>query len=171
MKIASTPTPSHARDHARAGGKANIETPFTLPSSASENTDAPTAAAANSAAPAGGKTVPPGLEKVQARLMAIADEQRTHGQSQALASISRNIARYAEQQATATPVDDPTTETDALADNAASTESEVTATVADAETPDAVPESTPPNVVETPQIVDATPDVDLAADEPPAAQA
>ena len=38
---------------------------------------------------------------MQARLQEIAPENRNHGQSTALSSINRNIARYTEQQAAA----------------------------------------------------------------------
>lgn len=46
------------------------------------------------------KTAPPGLEKVLARLEAMG-ESRTQGQGVAMDRISRNLARYAENQALA----------------------------------------------------------------------
>lgn len=53
------------------------------------------------------KTVPPGRERVQARLQSGAAADRNAGQATATDRISRNIARYAETQAIAPP---PTTD-------------------------------------------------------------
>lgn len=92
MKIGSPP-PSFVHDPARASGR--------RPQAA--ETDAPGVAAPNTKAEeAGGrKALPPGLERVQARLQGLGE--RTAGQATALDRISRNIARYQETQALATP--------------------------------------------------------------------
>jgi hypothetical protein len=77
------------------------------------------------------KTAPPGLEKVLARLEAMG-ESRTQGQGVAMDRISRNLARYAENQALApAPAPAPAPVEDA----APATTPPVTA--APAETPDA----------------------------------
>lgn len=77
------------------------------------------------------KTAPPGLEKVLARLEAMG-ESRTQGQGVAMDRISRNLARYAENQALApAPAPAPAPVEDAAPD----TTSPVTE--APAETPDA----------------------------------
>jgi hypothetical protein len=56
------------------------------------------------------KTVPPGLERVQARLQSVPAADRNAGQATASDRISRNIARYAETQAiVALPVTAPVT--------------------------------------------------------------
>jgi hypothetical protein len=67
-----------------------------------------TAQATDSAKPAradqgGQKTTPPGLERALARLQSIAESERTAGQSNAMDSISRNIARYTETEAISAP--------------------------------------------------------------------
>ncbi len=49
------------------------------------------------------KAVPPGLERVQARLQSVPAADRNAGQATATDRISRNIARYAETQAIVTP--------------------------------------------------------------------
>ncbi|HEX5801384.1 MAG TPA: hypothetical protein VFY24_00055 [Azospira sp.] len=99
MKVTSTSLPPVARELARESAR---------PAAAGRKPELPAAAdAAAQQAPAAAKNagtqeakaVPPGLEKVQARLQEITPEDRTRGQSTALASIERNIARYAEQQA------------------------------------------------------------------------
>lgn len=58
---------------------------------------------ANLAANAVLKEIPPGLERVQARLQAAPVEDLSKGQINAMAKINRNIARYLEVQAMATP--------------------------------------------------------------------
>lgn len=75
------------------------------PSAFANISDAATAnqAKAISAAHAGRKEIPPGLERVQARLQATPAEDLSKGQINALDRISRNIARYLEVQAMATP--------------------------------------------------------------------
>lgn len=49
------------------------------------------------------KTVPPGLERVQARQQSVPAADRNAGQATAADRISRNIARYAETQAIVPP--------------------------------------------------------------------
>lgn len=49
------------------------------------------------------KTVPPGLERVQARQQSVPVADRNAGQATAADRISRNIARYAETQAIVSP--------------------------------------------------------------------
>lgn len=49
------------------------------------------------------KPVPPGLERVQARMQSVPAADRNAGQATALDRISRNIARYAETQAIVPP--------------------------------------------------------------------
>ena len=49
------------------------------------------------------KSVPPGLERVLARLQSIPVAERNAGQANAAESISRNVARYAEIEAIGTP--------------------------------------------------------------------
>lgn len=85
------------------------------------------------------KTAPPGLEKVLARLEAMG-ESRTQGQGVAMDRISRNLARYAENQALApVPAPAPAPVEDAAPD---ATETGTTAEApASAPTP-ATPEST-----------------------------
>lgn len=85
------------------------------------------------------KTAPPGLEKVLARLEAMG-ENRTQGQGVAMDRISRNLARYAENQALApVPAPAPAPVEDAAPD---ATETGTTAEApASAPTP-ATPEST-----------------------------
>ncbi len=85
------------------------------------------------------KTAPPGLEKVLARLEAMG-ESRTQGQGVAMDRISRNLARYAENQALApAPAPAPAPVEDAAPD---ATETGTTAEApASAPTP-ATPEST-----------------------------
>lgn len=85
------------------------------------------------------KTAPPGLEKVLARLEAMG-ESRTQGQGVAMDRISRNLARYAENQALApAPAPAPAPVEDAAPD---ATEAGTTAEApASAPTP-ATPEST-----------------------------
>lgn len=111
MKVTSTSLPPVARELAResarpAAGRGSEPSAAAasrkpeLPAAANAGTqDAP--AAAKNAGVQETKSVPPGLEKVQARLQEITPEDRTRGQSNALSSIERNIARYAEQQAAA----------------------------------------------------------------------
>jgi len=77
------------------------------------------------------KTAPPGLEKVLARLEAMG-ESRTQGQGVAMDRISRNLARYAENQALApAPAPAPAPVEDAAPDTTPPV------TEAPAETPDA----------------------------------
>lgn len=101
MKVTSTSLPPVARELARpaAAGRSNGSSAAPAAATATGTQDAP--AAAKNAGAQEAKAVPPGLEKVQARLQEITPEDRTRGQSNALASIERNIARYAEQQAAA----------------------------------------------------------------------
>lgn len=82
---------------AAAGRSSHANGDFAATMAATKN------APAKSAEAQGPKAVPPGLEKVQARLQEIAPEERSRGQTNALSAIERNIARYAAQQATATP--------------------------------------------------------------------
>lgn len=49
------------------------------------------------------KAAPPGLERALSRLQGIPDQDRTNGQSNAISSISRNLARYRETEAISTP--------------------------------------------------------------------
>ena len=80
------------------------------------------------------KTAPPGLEKVLARLQDMG-ESRTQGQNVAMDRISRNLARYAENQALApapAPAPEPAPVEDAAPD----------ATPPVAETPAETPDAT-----------------------------
>lgn len=100
MNVTSTSLPQVAQSFARPAATARGREAFTPPPATAEAQEKP--AAAKSAEARGPKAVPPGLEKVQARLQEIAPEDRTRGQTNALSSIDRNIARYVEQQAAAT---------------------------------------------------------------------
>ncbi|MBI2305675.1 MAG: hypothetical protein HYU78_00065 [Rhodocyclales bacterium] len=100
MNVTSANLPQVAQDFARPAAKARGKEAFTPPPAAAAAQEKP--APAKSAEVQGPKAVPPGLEKVQARLQEIAPEERTRGQTNALSSIDRNLARYVEQQAAAT---------------------------------------------------------------------
>lgn len=69
------------------------------------------------------KTVPPGLERVQARQQSVPAADRNAGQATAADRISRNIARYAETQAIVPPpppaATDPVTPSSTVDDTAA----------------------------------------------------
>lgn len=109
MKVHANPLPPAARDFARPGAAGGSGKPFAdaVAATAGDGGELPAApAAAKSADARGPKDVPPGLEKVQARLQELAGE-RTRGQEKALGSISANIARYMEQHALAAPVPPP----------------------------------------------------------------
>lgn len=85
------------------------------------------------------KTAPPGLEKVLARLEAMG-ESRTQGQGVAMDRISRNLARYAENQALApAPAPAPAPVEDAAPD---ATETGTTAEAPATAPAPATPEST-----------------------------
>ena len=85
------------------------------------------------------KTAPPGLEKVLARLEAMG-ESRTQGQGVAMDRISRNLARYAENQALApVPAPAPAPVEDAAPD---ATETGTTAEAPATAPAPATPEST-----------------------------
>ncbi len=109
MKVHANPLPPTARDFARpgaaGGGRPATEAAAATTAAGAGETPA-TPATAKSADAQGPKGIPPGLEKVQARLQELAGE-RTRGQDRALGSISANIARYLEQHALATPVTPP----------------------------------------------------------------
>ncbi len=60
---------------------------------------------------AGRPNTPPGLERVVAKFEARAAEGKTPGQSQALDRVSRNLARYQENQALASTPANPTSPT------------------------------------------------------------
>ena len=107
MHMTPITLPAVAGELSRPAATARGKEAFTPPAS-DQVKEQP--AAAKSADAQGPKAVPPGLEKVQARLQEIAPEERTRGQTNALSSIDRNIARYVEQQAAATPAPEaPTT--------------------------------------------------------------
>lgn len=99
MKVTSTSLPQVAQNFARPAATARGKEAFTPPAAPAAGQEKP--APAKSAEAQGPKAVPPGLEKVQARLQEIAPEERTRGQTNALSSIDRNIARYVAQQAAA----------------------------------------------------------------------
>jgi hypothetical protein len=91
------------------------------------------------------KTVPPGLERVQARLQSVPAADRNAGQATATDRISRNIARYAETQAIVTaPVTQPTPPTTPTESTTASTP------MPDADTSTTAETATPSN--ETPTV-------------------
>lgn len=68
---------------------------------AAQEENSPAKAAKNVSEP--GKTVPPGLERVLNRLQSMPTSELNSGHSKALASISRNIARYTEMQSIGMP--------------------------------------------------------------------
>ncbi len=122
MRIPSTSSVPFTREATKAVGQNRAER-----NEASTSTEKPA------------KTAPPGLEKVLARLEAMG-ESRTQGQGVAMDRISRNLARYAENQALApAPAPAPAPVEDAAPD---ATETGTTAEApASAPTP-ATPEST-----------------------------
>lgn len=83
-----------------AGAAPGSETPSPATPATSANESARPAKAADAG---GQKAVPPGLERVLARLQDNASPARNGGQANALDRISRNIARYVENQAMAEP--------------------------------------------------------------------
>ena len=122
-------------------------------------------ATAKNAAAHAGKGVPPGLEKVQARLQALAAGNPTRGQSNALSVINRNIARYAEQQAAADTATPPAATDDAAPTDTAPVATAPTETPTGSEPPAATTD-TPPQASapgDTPAAGDATLAPDAAA--------
>jgi len=114
MRIPSTSSVAFQRETPKATGQNRAER-----NEASTPTEKPA------------KTAPPGLEKVLARLEAMG-ESRTQGQGVAMDRISRNLARYAENQALApAPAPAPAPVEDAAPDTTPPV------TEAPAETPDA----------------------------------
>jgi hypothetical protein len=114
MKVAANPAHAHLDDlrpmnSARANAKAK----------ASSAASAPAPAPAESTVTLSAKKVPPGLQRVAARLESLGLEGRTQGQSNALSQISRNLQRYVDTQALApaptTPTALPTPVTDTAA--------------------------------------------------------
>lgn len=99
MRVTHTPQPPVARDHARptAPGQARFSVNNTP--AAAGNAPAEAATAASAAA----RQLPPGLDRVMARLESIPAESRNAGQANALERVSRNIARYLENHG-GTPV-------------------------------------------------------------------
>lgn len=82
--------------------------------------------------------LPPGLVRVQAKLEDIAAAERTQGQSNALDRVSRNLARYAQNQGIAAPTTPPaptTAPTEPTATTDASTGTTGTPTTDAATTP------------------------------------
>ncbi|OHC65189.1 MAG: hypothetical protein A2045_02595 [Rhodocyclales bacterium GWA2_65_20] len=114
MKIAhSTVQPPGLGPTRPVASRANAAAGTGIPSAANAPTSADDAAKpAITAAQSGQKTTPPGLERVLARLQSSAAPERNAGQTKALETISRNIARYVETQAigeapVAVPPSDP----------------------------------------------------------------
>lgn len=91
MKIQNTPAAAMPRDWPKAN-KAE-KTAASTPVQAETGTEA----SANSGRP----SAPPGLERVVAKFEAMAAAGKTPGQGQALDRVSRNLARYQENQALA----------------------------------------------------------------------
>lgn len=79
------------------------------------------------------KPVPPGLERVQARLQSVPAAERNAGQANATDRISRNIARYAETQAIVTPTVTAPAALSPAADSATTAPADISASTA---TPD-----------------------------------
>lgn len=101
------------------------------------------------------KTAPPGLEKVLARLEAMG-ESRTQGQGVAMDRISRNLARYAENQALApapapapAPVDDAAPDTTPPVTEAPAETPDATETGTTAEAPVTAPAPATPESTDT----------------------
>jgi hypothetical protein len=111
------------------------------------------------------KTAPPGLEKVLARLEAMG-ESRTQGQSVAMDRISRNLARYAENQALApapapapAPVEDAAPEATPPVTEAPAETPDTTETGTTAEAPATAPApATPENTDTVAELIDSLTD-------------
>lgn len=86
MKINANPMASFNREVPRNGPPARQERPGSIQPPA----DTP-------------KAAPPGLERALARLQAMDAGERTAGQTNAMNQIERNLAKYAETRAIATP--------------------------------------------------------------------
>ena len=77
------------------------------PSPTPTPTPTPTSTSAESTVTLSAKKVPPGLQRVAARLESLGAEGRSPGQSNAFAQITRNLQRYVDTQALA-PLPPPT---------------------------------------------------------------
>lgn len=146
MRVTPAALPPVPRDH---GKPAAAEQPrFKLNATPAEAGTAPEKAAAPAAV--AGRQLPPGLDRVMARLEAMPPESRNAGQSNALERISRNIARYQEHHGIATPAptvpENPPAETPAVA---APVETEPTPPAAPVETV-AAPVDAPAEIVAAP---------------------
>lgn len=143
MRVTPAALPPVPRDH---GKPAAADQPrFKLNATPAEAGTAPEKAAAPAAV--AGRQLPPGLDRVMARLEAMPPESRNAGQSNALERISRNIARYQEHHGIATPAptvpENPPAETPAVA---APVETEPTPPAAPVETVAETPVATTPEV-------------------------
>jgi len=147
MRVTPAALPPVPRDH---GKPAAAEQPrFKLNATPTDAGTAPEKAAAPAAV--AGRQLPPGLDRVMARLEAMPPESRNAGQSNALDRIGRNIARYQEHHGMATPA--PT-----VPENPPAETPVVAAPVETEPTPPAAPVET---VAETP--VATTPEAPVAA--------
>ncbi len=107
MRIESSSLPQAARNHSRVySGKAfpeaaaNGQAAAAIANQSAATGQSATPAQENLAAkPATDKLTPAGLLAAQARFAAMNPETMNHGQTQALASINRNIERYQSVQA------------------------------------------------------------------------
>ncbi len=91
MKIQNTPAAAMARDWPKANKADKAATSAPVPAEVSTETTSGS----------GRPSAPPGLERVVAKFEALAAEGKTPGQGQALDRVSRNLARYQENQALA----------------------------------------------------------------------
>lgn len=144
MKIQNTPAAAMARDWPKANKTEKGATSTPVQAEVSTETTSST----------GRPSAPPGLERVVAKFEAMAAAGKMPGQGQALDRVSRNLARYQENQALAGPAPAPTPEASPVADaetpiaEAAATETPVSETPA-TETPVAeAPAELPPDTAE-----------------------
>ena len=101
MKIQNTPAAAMARDWPKANKADKAATSAPVPAEVSTETTSGS----------GRPSAPPGLERVVAKFEALAAEGKTPGQGQALDRVSRNLARYQENQALAGNPPAPTPDT------------------------------------------------------------
>lgn len=105
MKITAHPVHGPADGARHVHGKhASATTTSTAPA----DTQAPASTPAESTVTLSARKVPPGLQRVAARLESLGAEGRSPGQSNALSQINRNLQRYIDTQALS-PLPEPPT--------------------------------------------------------------
>ncbi len=135
MKIAAQPMLAQSMGVlAREGAR-----PATQRGERAQAASTPTQMRAETPAPARPSDGPPGLQRVLARLEAMGEAGRTPGQTQALDRISRNLARYLENQAMAPlPPPQPLPQPDPVAEGLPDTSTDTPADMV-ADTPTETP--------------------------------